>query len=124
MQKTIAYRPKKRTDLSPRGPNFTVWGSSALVAHFVSYRGVANVIIKQDSIFSLVVYKPCTTIPVFYSTSSEDCTAVEDFSQWGFKAYNSPSCLRKSLVIRDGGLEDACPAPKKVSEIGVLLGQM
>ena len=27
------------------------------------------------------VYKPCTTIPVFYSTRCEDWTAMEDTSQ-------------------------------------------
>ena len=38
---------------------------------------------------------------------------MEDFSQWGFKAYNSLSCLmgakRKSHDIRYGGLEDDPP---------------
>ena len=64
--------------------------------------------IKQDFIFSLVqlkkesnpwwVYKPCTTIPVFYSTSCEDWTVVEDFSQCGFRAYNSPFCISGAVI--------------------------
>ena len=29
-------------------------------------------------------YKPCTTIPVFYSTRCEDWTAMEDTSQESF----------------------------------------
>ena len=37
-------------------------------------------------------------IPVFYSTSCEDWTAVEDSSWWGFKAYNSPFCIRGAVM--------------------------
>jgi len=44
------------------------------------------------------LYKSCTRIPVFYSTSCEDWTAVEDFSQYGFKAYNSPFCIRGAVM--------------------------
>ena len=61
-----------------------------LVAHVVSYRGVRNVHkIKQDFIFSLMSLKEGVLTPdgytsyaklyrVFYSTSCEDWTAVEN----------------------------------------------
>ena len=40
---TVDYRPQKRLDLSHSGPGFTVRGALFLVAHVISYRGVANV---------------------------------------------------------------------------------
>jgi len=33
-----------------------------------------------------------------FLTSYEDWTAVEDFSQWGFRAYNSPFCPRCAVM--------------------------
>ena len=41
---------------------------------------------------------PCTKITVFYSTSCEDWTAVEDSSHWGFKVCNSPFCIRGAVM--------------------------
>jgi len=42
---------------------------------------------------------PCTTIPVFYSTTcKKNWTAVKDSSQWGFRAYNSPFCVRGGVM--------------------------
>ena len=38
-------------------------------------------------------YKPCTMIPVFYSTRCEDWTAMEDTSQQSFQGHNSPFCI-------------------------------
>jgi len=35
---------------------------------------------------------------VLYSTSCEDWTAVEDSSQWGFRAYTSPFCIRGAVM--------------------------
>ena len=64
--------------------------------------------IKQDFIFIWCsqkkkfnhwwLCKPYTTIPVVYSTNCEDWTVVEDSSQWGFKPYNSPFCIRAALL--------------------------
>jgi len=46
-----------------------------------------------------LAYRPCTALPVFYSTSCEDWTAVqEDSSQWDFKAYTSPFCIKRTVM--------------------------
>ena len=34
----------------------------------------------------------------FYSTSCEDWTAVDHSFSWGFKAYNSPFCIRGAVM--------------------------
>ena len=37
-------------------------------------------------------------IPIFYLTSCEDWTTVEDSLRWGFKSYNSPFCTRGAFM--------------------------
>ena len=91
---SVAYRSQKSSDLSHS--HSSSW-----------HHGLGEPCVYKNSIFSLAQlkeynpwwkYKPCTTIPVFNSTSCEDWTAVEDSSWWGFKAYNSPFCIRGAVI--------------------------
>ena len=87
---TVAYLPRKSTDLSHSSPTFTVWGSTEFSCPCcIYYREVASVIQEENKTrtsssawFSWKkeynpwwVYKPCTKLPVF--PRGLDWTAVE-----------------------------------------------
>ena len=87
-------------------PRIAAGEALCLVTHLVSYRGSKNCTKLHLQLGSLKEefnplweYKPCTTIPVFYSNRCEDWTTMEDTSQSrAFRDHNSPFCILGAVM--------------------------
>ena len=97
---SVACFLSSRTDLLC-SPRIAAGEGLCLITHLVSYRGSKNCTqIKTKLHLQLGSlkeefnpsweYKPCKTIPVFYSSRCEDWTAVEDTSQESFEGSQLP----------------------------------
>ena len=84
---TVACFLSSRTDLLCSSPRITAWEALSLVTHLVSYRTKLHLQLGalKEEFNPSWEYKPCTAIPVFYSTRCEDWTAMEDTSQESFQ---------------------------------------